>query len=201
MGFLGGRVKIMSKLKKISTVNVEKNTAGQNKGGMKTAVIVTAAVLAVIIIFAIVESSLAGTIKVINDTGYDIESLNIYFDNSIMTVVGEQQLLEEYVSDDIVSSSVKAGDTLKSSFDTIPLSGTYSGMIVEYKFADGEETEYNTGYFINNFKGRIVVKFYEENDNIYMSVKASTGIFGSTADTECDAVYNITNSIKTKTAE
>lgn len=72
------------------------------------------------------------------------------------------------------------------------LKGTTSGLIFEITFENEETITIDTGYFNAKFDGKIKAVFEEDKQGeVTMKVKASTGLFGSTANTLCNDTYEM----------
>lgn len=174
--------------------NNTKTGDGSSKkvNGVITAIVAAGIILLIFFIFMFTEALIAGRYSIVNDTSKEIESVRIYFDNSNSEYY-QLDIIDEYKTEDIISTRVAAGAEVKGSFDTVPLNSTDAGMVVAV-MVDGEEIEYNSGFFNTNFKGRIDIRFYEEDGIVYLAVKASTGLFKSTKETGCDISYVLIDS-------
>ncbi len=164
--------------KQTNAATEKKNAKGNRKLPVK-ALAAAGAVLVLLVILLIAESANTRRIVIKNDTNKEIESVRLYFENSD----------EDYyfVSDDLVSTPVAAGEKYTGSFEpqnNINAPGYF--LIIRVKFAGEEEIETYAGYFTRTFTGKISLAFSQEEDNVLMNIKAGDGLFQSTRYTDCD---------------
>lgn len=145
------------------------------------------AVLFIVIVLLIAEAVNMNRYSVKNNTGTDIESVVVYFENEN----------EEYsfTGDELFVLSVPAGGKKTGSYekqDSMYLAG--SAMMIRVKFA-GRDTAYlYSGYFTHAFNGKINLVFEDDKNNegnIIVKIKAGEGLFMSTKNTNCDENWDL----------
>lgn len=140
------------------------------------------AALLIAVIALVVAESLAGNrIKIVNDGSRDV-SVRLYF---VDEELGEL--------DELYNCKVPAGETFKTRYDGDFLFSGYEAMLAYDVLYDGEEcaTGIADGAFTGYFSGAVKMRFYEEDGAYYLTSKATTGLFGSTANTDLDSGYVI----------
>lgn len=143
---------------------------------------ISAAVLLLIIVAIVIEAVNSKRYTIINETGTDIESIVLYLENEDENYY--------YRSDNIAELSVAAGAKESGRFETVG-GGYLSGasLMLQVKFEGREEVLLYSGYFVNSFDGKIKLVFKEDSanpGNITVDIKAGTGLFQSTKNTDCD---------------
>lgn len=173
----------MKKIKKPLT-----NVPQEKKGSKIIILIVTFAVIMLILFFLMFSEAVAsGKVTIINNTDINISKANIYFDN-INSEIYLYTDEEPYRTDNLITASVKAGETVKGDFDNVNLYLKDAELFVELT-VDDEELVYCGGEFNSDFKGKIQVKIYEEDDEVLINIKAVSGMLGLFSKTKCDVTY------------
>lgn len=161
---------------------------------------IAGAVLLLLVILVIAEGVSKSKISITNDTSRKITSVKAYFSGTKYeeTSTDSDDKASEtkevaYQSENIADTELAAGETFKASLpDLSELKGTGSGLILEITFENEETRTIDTGLFNSKFDGKIKVVFKEDKSGeVDMKVKASTGLFGSTANTLCNDTYEM----------
>lgn len=161
-------------------------TSGTKKKRRLPAEAFASGIAVLILIFVALLARAANTRRIVikNNTGQEIESIRLYFEN-----------MEEnfyFLSGDLANTQIAAGANYYGKFDVQDYAqapGYF--LMIRVKFAGREEAETYAGYFTRTFTGKICLIFTEEEDNIHMSVKAGDGLFQSTKYTDCDEVQEL----------
>ncbi|MBQ9118584.1 MAG: hypothetical protein IJY09_00820 [Lachnospiraceae bacterium] len=167
------------------TTAKESSVKTENLRGKLIAAIIAVVVLVVVILVAEVAGSRRYTI--INETGTDIESIVLYLENEYED--------DYFRSENIAELSVAAGAKETGRFETV--GGGYltgASMMMEIKFEGRDKVLLYSGYFVNSFDGRIKLVFKEDAENpenITVDIKAGTGLFQSTRNTDCDETQDL----------
>ena len=146
--------------------------------------IAAAAVLLVFIFaFIITEALFTAKIRVKNHSAYDIEKMYFYFEGEELQQTDWQELPliakdEEY-------------ETELAEFDFSEMDGA-SSLTLAITFA-GQDTFYlQSGSFYEKFDGIIDCKLSMDDDgDVILKLKASNGLLGSTAQTDCNDMFFI----------
>lgn len=168
-----------------STQTERENSSGRKLP--KKAITIAAAAIILIIILLILEAINSNRYAFRNNTGTDIESLVLYFENADENFY--------YRSDNLVECAMKAGEKRNGRFE--PLSSAYmpgSFLIIEVKFEGRDKVMLYSGYFTNSFSGKINLVFDEDSaneGNITVAIKAGEGLFQSTRSTDCDETQDL----------
>lgn len=156
---------------------------------------ISGAVVLLFVILVIVEGVNSGKVSIKNDTSRKITSIKAYFAGTEYPLDSDEEdtKKELYQSENLVDTELAAGETFKASLpDLTGLKGTASGLIFKITFENEEEITIDTGYFNSKFDGKVKAVFEEDkNGEVTMKVKASTGLFGSTANTLCNDTYEM----------
>lgn len=154
---------------------------------------IAGAVLLLFVILVVVEGVSKSKISIANNTSLNITSIKAYFAGTTYELDQEEEKEEKYQSGNIADTALAAGEKFKASLpDLSELKGTTSGLIFEITFENEETITIDTGYFNAKFDGKIKAVFEEDKQGeVTMKVKASTGLFGSTANTLCNDTYEM----------
>lgn len=161
----------------------KENTKAKLKLPVK-AIAVGAAVIALLVIALLAESANTRRLVIENETHKEIESIRLYFENT------DEDFY--FVSDDLVNTSIPANEKYKGTFQTQSYTeapGYF--LIIRVKFAGEEEIETYAGYFTRTFTGKLKLTFTQEDESVFMSIKAGDGLFQSTKYTDCDEVQEL----------
>ena len=140
-------------------------------------------VLFLIFVFIVAESLFAGNISVKNQSDYDIEQLVLYFESEEYEQTNMQTLP--------LIAKGESYETDLAEFDFGNLN-TVASLTLAITFA-GHDTFYlQSGLFYGDFDGNIDCNLSMDQDgDVILKLKASVGIFGSTAKTDCDDTFYI----------
>lgn len=172
------------------SVNQTKINQKKPINGFVTAIVITGIILLIAFLLLFTEALTAGKIVIKNDTSTNIDAVRIYFDNSNAEGYALGLSVTPFQTADLIHTPVGANSTIKGDFDEVGLNGMDAGLIVSLMI-DGEEIDYNTGFFNVNYKGKITVHIFEENGVTYIKITATAGLFNSTASTSCDTTYKL----------
>lgn len=172
--------------------NSLKNGLQEKRGNKIILLIVSFAVIMLILFFLMFSEAVAsGKVTIINNTSMDISKVDIYFDNinsDIYLYTDE----EPYRSENIITASVNANETVTGDFDNVNLylkdAELFVGLTV-----DGEDMVFCAGEFNTDFKGKVQIKIFEENDEVLINIKATSGVFGLFSETKCNVTYLFKN--------
>lgn len=171
-------------MSKQTDVTTEKENAKAKLKLPVKAIAAAAVVIVLLVIALLVESANTRRLVIYNETGKEIESIRMYFENT------DEDFY--FVSDDLINTSIPAREKYKGTFQTQSYTeapGYF--LIIRVKFAGEEEVETYAGYFTRTFTGKIKLTFTEEDGNVLMSIKAGDGLFQSTKYTDCDEVQEL----------
>lgn len=148
--------------------NYNQSKAEQGLGsGIKKVCMAIALLVVLALAFILVETMNSKKITITNNTSRKIDTMHIYFGTE-----------EESLSEDLANISLEAGETFKSNFSSIHFDEA-EAMLISNVIFDGEELIIiDEGNFTGVFSGNIKVEFREEEGDIYMDAKASTGLLG-----------------------
>lgn len=135
--------------------------------------------LAVFVIGMIIENVNSEKIVICNDSGMDIEFIQVYF----VDLNDEPHDILGLDSD----LSLKNGEKYSAAFipaEDINTEGAF--LEVEVRFAGKNTIIENAGYFSRPFHGKISVSFDKTKNGVSLDIKAGEGLFQSTANTKCD---------------
>lgn len=165
----------------IKSQTKKKSVSESSNRSLIIAVVVAAVVMLIAIALVIVESSMRGKIKVINDSQKSVEKLRVYFEDA-----------EEIDSDPIFEMGVASGKTETAEFDTQKLAGSEHILCFEVTYEGEKEPVWlYDGDFTTDFEGYIKIRFYTEDGENCMYAKASEGLFASTKRTDVDTDFYI----------
>lgn len=146
-------------------------------------VVGVASILFLVFVFIVAEALFDGKVSVKNNSDYDIEQILLYFESEDFEQTNKQTLPliakgQEYQTD-------------LAQFDLASLNNVTS-LTLAITFA-GQDTFYlQSGLFYDNFDGNIDCKLsMDEDGDVILKLKASEGIFGSTAGTDCNDTFFI----------
>lgn len=153
----------------------------QNK--LWIAVTTAVAVLLLVFGFIVVEALFKAKISVKNHSAYDIEKMVFYFEGEELQQTNAQELPliakdEEY-------------ETGLADFDFSEMEGV-SSLTLAITFAGYDTFYLQSGSFYESFDGIIDCKLsMDEDGDVILKLKASKGLFGSTAQTDCNDMFFI----------
>lgn len=164
-----------------------KNTEAEKKEpmGLKKKILIFSAIGVVAVVFAVlmIIESIAGKIKVTNNTDLKLEYLKAYF----VDAEGMMDTAYEYMY-----TNVEPNSTQEQTTKEIDLLGVEANFEIRFKF-EGYEYTYlsDAGIFNEKFDGNIKITFDQvEEGTILMKVKAKNGLLPSRLIT-CDEEYEI----------
>ena len=146
-------------------------------------VVGVASILFLVFVFIVAEALFAGKISVKNESDYDIEQLLLYFESADFEQTNMQTLPF------IAKGQEYEADLMAFDLDTLNNTASFTLAIT---FA-GQDTFYlQSGLFYGNFDGNIDCKLSMDKDgDVILKLKASEGIFDSTARTDCNDTFFI----------
>lgn len=146
-------------------------------------VVGVASILFLILVFIVAEALFAGKVSVKNLSDYDIEELALYFECEDLKQTNKQIL-----------PFIAKGEEYQTDLAEYDFSNLYdvASLTLAITFA-GQDTFYlQSGFFYDGFDGNIDCKLsMDEDGDVILKLKASKGIFGSTAQTDCDDTFYI----------
>lgn len=143
---------------------------------------IVGAILLLSVILMIAEGLSKSKITIKNASSRNITAMQVYF-------LGYEG---EFQTDNIVDISLDSGNTYKASLpDLSELKNTQSGLILKVTFENEDEVTIDSGFFNTKFDGKIKVVFEDDDLDVSMKVKATTGLFGSTRQNLCDDTYEM----------
>lgn len=154
---------------------------------------IAGAVLLLFVVLVFVEGVSKAKISIANESSRNITSMKAYFSGTTYEMDQLEEKEVNYQSDYIADTVIGKGDSFEAYLpDLSELKGTASGLILEITFENEETITIDTGYFNAKFDGKINVVFEDDKQgDVTMRVKASTGLFGSTANTLCNDTYEM----------
>ncbi len=145
--------------------------------------VVAAVIFVLVIVLMIVESSFGRwTIK--NNTDYDLNFMKVSFSGVTF--------FDGLDTAGIETETIEANSKFTKKLETLNLFNTASNMNLNFKLENTEEINTTAGFFNSNFDGNITITFEptEDPNLLTMKIKASNGIFKSTA-VDCNEEYTI----------
>ena len=142
-----------------------------------------ASILFLIFVFIVAEALFDGKITVKNQSEYDIEKILLYFESEDYIQTNKQTLPfiaknQEYQTD---LTQFNLGDL--NDIASLTLAITFTGYDTVYL---------QSGLFYGDFDGNIDCKLsMDEDGDVILKLKASEGIFESTAGTDCNDTFYI----------
>ncbi len=150
--------------------------------GALIGIIAAAAVVVLTVILVLVESLSVGKLVIENKSGRNIESFSVYF-------IGSE---EGVAVDTLFQDKLDNGEKININYGEKLTFGGYEAECVMYvKFEDGEPITIADGYFTKEFFGNFKFVFTEEDGELYLTARASEGIFRNTAATLLDSEYEL----------
>lgn len=146
-------------------------------------VVGVASILFLVFVCIVAEALFAGKVSVKNNSDYDIEQILLYFESEDFEQTNQQTL-------PLIAKGQEYQTDLEQ-FDLASLNNVAS-LTLAITFA-GQDTFYlQSGLFYDNFDGNIDCKLsMDEDGDVILKLKASEGILGSTAGTDCNDTFFI----------
>ena len=139
--------------------------------------------LFLILVFIVAEALFAGKVTVKNQSDYDIEEFALYFECEDFTQTNKQTLPLIAKGEEYQTELAKYDFSSLKDVASLTLAITFAGQDTVYL---------QSGFFYGDFDGNINCKLSMDQDgDVVLKLKASEGIFGSTAQTGCDDTFYI----------
>lgn len=135
----------------------------------KTLIFALAGLIALAVIILIIVESFSGRIIIKNETDIKLEYVKAYFVD-----------MEGPFTQEILFEDLEKGDTAEFELEKIDFSYREANLEVRFKFEDYDEMFVDSGYFNEDFNGKILINFTDiDEDKVLLKVKASGGILPS----------------------
>ena len=142
-----------------------------------------ASILFLVFVFIVAEALFDGKITVENQSEYDIEKILLYFESEDYIQTNKQTL-------PFIAKNQEYQTNL-SQFDLSSLNDIAS-LTLAITFAGYDTVYLQSGLFYGDFDGNIDCKLsMDEDGDVILKLKASEGIFESTAGTDCNDTFYI----------
>lgn len=169
----------------IARANVAMNVGkrrGENNHALRWLLIAVGIVFVTVTVLLIIEPFLGKKIQIKNKSGHNIRKIELWYEDDF-------QMITEVMS----FENIQTKTSLKESIEALELSKLdgHAWLTVALEFEEGGKAVIQTGQFLKDFKGTILLEFKDtKSKEVMLHMKAGEGLFGTSASTGCeDAFY------------